>query len=61
MLGIPTDTEDAFLLCRPHYSEVYKQVHAAVSCACCGAKPKHGKPFERHSPNAQVVSDHLNN
>ena len=38
------------LLCQRHYQHLYRQAHAPVLCADCGAKPKYGTTFRRHNP-----------
>lgn len=41
-----------------HYSEVYRQVNGPKPCAACGAQPRSGRVFTRHSPNPQIMNDY---
>ncbi len=45
-------------LCMTHYSKCYRKVNGPKPCVSCGAHPKSGKTFTRHSPNPQVVNDY---
>lgn len=38
---------------------VYRQHNPEVKCNSCGVKPKLGTVFNRNSPNASLVSEHL--
>ena len=42
-------------MCRKHYNELYNHIHPPV-CSSCGARPKPGTPFTRHTPNADIIS-----
>ena len=48
------------LFYRLHYCEVYNWLHQPASCASCGARPKAGTRFLRHSPNPSLVSKLIN-
>ena len=49
------------LFYRLHYwFEVYNWLHQPASCASCGARPKAGTRFLRHSPNPSLVSKLIN-
>ena len=53
-------TEEPFVLCR----QCYNKAHAIIcppSCSSCGAYPKTGTSFTRHSPDAVKISQHLSN
>ena len=57
--GIVVTSEGPPLLCQRHYQHLYRQAHAPAVCADCGAKPKYGTTFSRHSPNATLITVHL--
>ena len=48
---IVVTSEGPSLLCQRHYQHLYRQVHAPALCTDCGAKPKYGTTFSRHSLN----------
>ena len=48
-------TKSSILLCKTHYSEVYKIINSE-RCAFCHGKSKPSKPFSRHSPDSEVIS-----
>ena len=50
---------DNTTLCQKHYQAMYRKVNAPICCAACGARPKHGSAFTRHSPNAALITSHL--
>ena len=53
-------TEEPFVLCR----QCYNKAHATIcppSCSSCGAYPKTGTTFSRHSPDAVKISQHFSN
>ena len=54
-------TDEPFVLCRQCYNKAYSTICASHSelCSSCGAKPKSGTNFCRHSPDAMKVSEHL--
>ena len=56
-------TGEPFVLCRKCYNETYATICGTGStpCSSCGAKPKKGTAFCRHSPDAEKVSQHLSN
>ena len=58
-LGIKPSPGHPFLLCRDHYTELYKLFHPQTTCASCGATAKRGTSFSHHSPEAHAVSQHL--
>ena len=47
------------MLCRQHYMELYRHSHLSAVSASCGATPKAGNSFTRHSPEPSIVSQHL--
>ena len=53
------DSNNAFL-CKHHYNKIYRELHPPKRCASCNALPKAGGNFTHHSPNAQLVSEYLN-
>ena len=48
-----------FQLCQRCYNEVYQIFHPPTPCMSCGAVPKAGTRWYRHSPDAITVSQHL--
>ena len=58
-LGVTSSPDNPFLLCRDHYNEMYRKFHPQTLCASCGATPKPGTSFSRHSPDAFSVSLYL--
>ena len=48
-----------FVLCHTCYCHAYNLLHPKKSCKSCGAIPKGGVSFSRHSPDAEVVTEHL--
>ena len=60
-LGIQTSTTNPLLLCEMCYQDMYRLLHPPTNCASCGAMPKTGTRFCRHSPDAYTVSEHLRN
>ena len=52
---IVVTSEGPSLLCQTHYQHLYRLAHAPALCADCGAKPKYGTTFSRHSPNATLI------
>ena len=59
MLGVMPPTDSPNMLCRQHYMELYRRSHPSAVCASCGATPKAGSSFTRHSPEPSIVSQHL--
>lgn len=53
------DVSEAFL-CKHHYNKVYRELHPSIKCSSCKALPKAGGTFTHRSPNAQLVSEYLN-
>ena len=43
-------------MCRRHYQEFYSHVHHPSICPSCGARPKRGTKFSRHTPDAHLIS-----
>ena len=61
ILGIQSTIEQ-LVLCRKCYNDTYTTISTTQSpCSSCGATPKTGKTFCRHSPDAETVSKHLQN
>lgn len=58
MLHIPPEDTQTILLCPVHYHQLYKKVKL-VPCSNCGACPKLGSPFFRHSPDPNTVSHYI--
>ena len=58
-LGIQSSEENPLAVCRICYHTLYRQFHPMKICASCGATPKVGKTFCRHSPNALAVMKHF--
>ena len=54
-------TGEPFVLCRKCFNETYATFYGShgIPCSSCGAKPKKGTAFSRHSPDAEKVSQHL--
>ena len=50
-----------FALCHTCYCQAYNMFHPKKICRSCGATPKAGISFSRHSPNAEIVTEHLKN
>ena len=48
--------QQPYTMCRKHYYYVYNAIHRPVICASCGAKPKAGHRFDRHSPDTYHIS-----
>ena len=48
-----------FALCHACYCQAYNMLHPKKICRSCGAIPKAGISFSRHSPNAEIVTEHL--
>ena len=48
-----------FALCHTCYCQAYNMLHPKKICRSCGAIPKAGISFSRHSPNAAIVTEHL--
>ena len=46
-------------MCRRHYHEFYSHVHRPSVSSSCGARPKIGTRFSRHTPDAHLISNHL--
>ena len=59
-LQVDTLPEGLHGLCKKHYCEVYNWLHQPASYASCGARPKAGTRFSRHSPNPSLISKLLN-
>lgn len=58
-LGVKSSAENPFQLCQRCYNEVYQIFHPPTPCMSCGAVPKAGTRWCRHSPDAIAVSQHL--
>ena len=56
-------TGGPFVLCRKCYNDTYATIYGpcSIPCSSCGANPKKGTAFSRHSPDAEKVSQHLSN
>ena len=54
-------TDEPFVLCRKCYNETYATFYGShgIPCSSCGAKPKKGTAFSRHSPDAEKISQRL--
>ena len=59
MLGVMPSTGSPNMLCRQHYMELYRHSHLSAVFASCGATPKAGNSFTRHSPEPSMASQHL--
>ena len=60
ILGTDPTAHQAFVLCRKCYNETYSIVfELRKPCSSCGAIPKASTVFNRHSPNAEAVTQHL--
>ena len=46
--------DSPLLLCPKHYTALHRQFHASEPSVSCGIKPKQGKCFTRHCPNAAI-------
>ena len=51
--------EGTFALCQKCYCYAYNVFHPKETCKSCGAVPKAGETFNRHSPDPQTVTEHL--
>ena len=61
ILGIQSTIEQ-LVLCQKCYNDTYTTVSTTrAPCSSCGATPKTGKTFCRHSPDAETVSKYLQN
>ncbi len=58
MLHIPLEYTEDILLCPSHHHQMYKKLKL-IPCSGCGACPKQGNPFFRHSPDPDTVSQYL--
>ena len=58
-LGVKSSADIPFQLCQRCYNEVYQTFHPPTPCMSCGAVPKAGTRWHRHSPDAIAVSQHL--
>ena len=54
-LPVQTNIDQPFVLCPSHYLKLYKHFKVS-SCAGCGATPKKGTCFNRHSPDPIFIS-----
>ncbi len=61
VFGVKSSEDNPFLVCQRCYNELYQIFHSPTPCASCGATPKAGTRFCRHSPDAVAVSEHLQN
>ena len=55
ILGIKqtAETDQPFVLCRKCYNDTYAMIYgSSIPCSSCGATPKSGTAFCRHSPDA---------
>ena len=52
LLQVQSSEEHPLVLCPKHYHELYHRFNTPLPCASCGAQPKAGTCFTRHSPNA---------
>ena len=59
VLGVQSSEDSPFMVCQGCYNYLYKMFNPPSICASCGAFPKAGTRFFRHSPDAIVVSQHL--
>ena len=59
LLGIQSSSSTPFLLCPSCYNKVYRLLNPAQNCSFCGATPKPGQRFHRHSPNPVTVSKYI--
>ena len=51
--------ESTFVLCQKCYCYAYNVFHPKEICKSCGAVPKAGETFNRHSPHSGKVTEHL--
>ena len=58
-LGVKSSNDMPFLLCQKCYNDVYQIFHPQTPCTSCGAIPKEGSHWCRHSPHANLVSQHI--
>ena len=58
-LTIGISTTDPLVLCQKCYNDLYQLFHPSTICHSCGATPKAGTSFCRHSYDALTVSQHL--
>ena len=57
-------TGGPFVLCTKCYNDTCQSTiygPCSIPCSSCGANPKKGTAFSRHSPDAEKVSQHLSN
>lgn len=59
LLGVQSTADNPLLLCPTCYSKLYHQFNPVYSCTSCGAIPKSGYRFCRHSPDAALVSQYF--
>ena len=59
-IKITAETNQPFVLCRKCYNDTYGIIYGSrIPCSSCGATPKSSTAFDRHSPDAEKVSQHL--
>lgn len=58
VLNLPPEHTETILLCPVHYHQIYKKSKLA-NRSSCGACPKQGSPFFRHSPDPSTVAQFL--
>ena len=58
-IRIPPTCDQPFVVCQRHYNKIYKTFTAPTPCACCGARPKYPTQYNRHSPDAHTICQHL--
>ena len=58
-LGVKISNDRPLLLRQKCYTEVYQIFHPQTPCTSCGAIPKEGTHWCQHSPDAFLVSQHL--
>ena len=57
--AVKSTPEMPLLLCLKHYAGLHHQFKT-ISCANCGATPKQGTCFTRHSPDTTNINDIIN-
>ena len=60
LLGVQSSSSVPFLLCPSCYSKVYRHFNPTHTCSTCGATPKPGQKFHRHSPDPVIISKYIN-
>jgi len=58
-LGVKASIHTPFLLCPTCYTKLYRLCTPTQNCSSCGAIPKPGSKFSRHSPNSLLVAKYI--